>query len=226
MAHFLRKTISVSCLAVGIATISPAPAAAYQIDCAILLCLAGGWPSSTECSAARAEFIRRITPFPIEPPLQIWRCPLGISYYEEGPDQALPRLEPAVLTEEIRATGALSMSTMLQFVGDYSDENGVAPVDISGPEYDFVRSIRVYSVEFARQSENSERECERAERVRLGTYDAQGGFRWRASSVSKLPADYRGVAGWGKGCRPVHSRAVFVDWTDYKGNYGFEQVDY
>ena len=29
---------------------------------------------------ARAEFIRRITPWPIEPPLQIWRCPMSIEY--------------------------------------------------------------------------------------------------------------------------------------------------
>ena len=54
----------------------PAPARAYQIDCAILLCLAGGFPPSAPCAAARAEMIRRITPWPIEPPLQIWRCPM------------------------------------------------------------------------------------------------------------------------------------------------------
>ena len=34
----------------------------YPIDCAILLCLSGGWPASVPCSRARAEFIRRITP--------------------------------------------------------------------------------------------------------------------------------------------------------------------
>lgn len=54
-----------------------APAYAYPIDCAIFLCLAGGWPSSPDCNAARAEFIRRITPLPVEPPLQLWRCPMG-----------------------------------------------------------------------------------------------------------------------------------------------------
>lgn len=50
---------------------------AYPIDCAIFLCLAGGWPSDPDCNAARAEFVRRITPWPIEPPLQLWRCPMG-----------------------------------------------------------------------------------------------------------------------------------------------------
>ena len=52
-------------------------AEAYPIDCAILLCLPGGFPASGECSAARAEVIRRITPWPVEPPLQIWNCPMG-----------------------------------------------------------------------------------------------------------------------------------------------------
>jgi hypothetical protein len=54
-------------------------AVGYPIDCAILLCLAGGFPASAECSAAKAEVIRRITPWPIEPPLQLWQCPMGSS---------------------------------------------------------------------------------------------------------------------------------------------------
>lgn len=56
------------------------PATAYPVDCAILLCLSGGWPASAECSHARTVFIERITPWPIEPPLQIWRCPMSVSY--------------------------------------------------------------------------------------------------------------------------------------------------
>lgn len=60
-------------------TLPPNPADAYQVDCAILLCLSGGWPASAPCAHARAVFIRRITPWPIEPPLQIWRCPMGIA---------------------------------------------------------------------------------------------------------------------------------------------------
>ena len=75
----------------GAATVAAAPSAsAYPIDCAILLCLAGGFPASAECSAAKAEFIRRITPWPIEPPLQLWNCPMrssgGISVPGIGAD--------------------------------------------------------------------------------------------------------------------------------------------
>lgn len=82
----------------------PIQASAYPIDCAILLCMAGGFPASVECSRAKAEVIRRITPWPIEPPLQLWRCPMGISRH----DAALagitpPQLGADGLTPEVRA---------------------------------------------------------------------------------------------------------------------------
>lgn len=68
---------SLTAIGVALAVNMPmaTPAHAYQVDCAILLCLAGGWPASAPCAHARAVFIRRITPWPVEPPLQIWRCP-------------------------------------------------------------------------------------------------------------------------------------------------------
>lgn len=58
--------------------VTTAPVVAYPIDCAIFLCMAGGFPPSAECSAAKAEVIRRITPWPVEPPLQLWRCPMSV----------------------------------------------------------------------------------------------------------------------------------------------------
>ena len=70
-------------LGVGLSTATVTPAMAYPVDCAILLCLAGGWPASAECAHARAVFIRRITPWPIEPPLQIWNCPMRVSFRGE-----------------------------------------------------------------------------------------------------------------------------------------------
>lgn len=91
-------------LAAALALALPALSAAYPIDCAILLCMAGGFPASTECSMAKAEVIRRITPWPIEPPLQLWRCPMKVS----PKDAALagiipPQLGPDGLTPEVRA---------------------------------------------------------------------------------------------------------------------------
>lgn len=46
-------------------------ARAYDMDCAIMLCMAGGFPTSAVCSAAYAEMIRRITPWPVRPPFGI-----------------------------------------------------------------------------------------------------------------------------------------------------------
>lgn len=68
--------LAAACAIAG-ASASIAPAQAYPIDCAILLCMAGGFPASVECSRAKAEVIRRITPWPVESPLQLWRCPMG-----------------------------------------------------------------------------------------------------------------------------------------------------
>src|SRR6056297_3272089 len=76
----LLPSIAVALALAGVSLPMPARAQTYPIDCAILLCLSGGWPASVPCARARAEFIRRITPWPVEPPLQIWRCPMGASY--------------------------------------------------------------------------------------------------------------------------------------------------
>lgn len=74
--------------------LAPSAASAYPIDCAILLCLAGGFPASAECTAAKAEVIRRITPWPVEPPLQLWNCPMqapaGIAVPSLGSDGLTP----------------------------------------------------------------------------------------------------------------------------------------
>lgn len=91
-------------LAAGLALALPVPSTAYPVDCAILLCMAGGFPASAECSAAKAEVIRRITPWPVEPPLQLWRCPMGI----DGEAAAItgitpPQLGPNGLPPEVRA---------------------------------------------------------------------------------------------------------------------------
>lgn len=96
-------TFAAACALAG-ATTSITPAQAYPIDCAILLCMAGGFPASVECSRAKAEVIRRITPWPVEPPLQLWRCPMGVS----AEDAALagipaPQLGRDGLTPEVRA---------------------------------------------------------------------------------------------------------------------------
>ncbi len=230
-----------------------AQASAYEVDCAILLCLSGGWPASAECNHARAVFIQRITPWPIEPPLQIWRCPMGASL--QSPDTEAPLLrfwdilapDPPRRQQSVpenldalaptRALPAVYRSggTSLERLPDgfalmLAQASSGADIDISGPEFNFVRSIRVYNVTFASQRESGgelDRECNRYFSMRIGTYGTQGDFRWvRGSSPSQLPEAHVGLERYGEHCPGVFHRSVFVDWRDYEGNYGFEQVNY
>ena len=103
-------------------------------------------------------------------------------------------------------------------------------IDISGPEFNFVRSIRVYNVTYASQRESGgelDRECNRHFSMRIGTYGTQGGFYWsRGSSPSQLPEAHVGLERYGEHCPGIFHRSVFVDWRDFEGNYGFEQVNY
>lgn len=219
----------------------------YPIDCAILICLSGGWPASVPCARARAEFIRRITPWPIEPPLQIWRCPMGASYHPGGGQSSGPRIfevllkgraplpqsfpdasqqewnTPIPAVVRIGGTQArqLPEGFALRLIQDRAD------IDIRGPEFNFVRSIRVYDVRYVRQHESGrDGDCNRSETVVLGTYGTQGDFSWSRSSLTALPEAHTGLERYGQNCPSIYHRSVFVDWRDFEGNYGFEQVNY
>lgn len=225
-----------------------ASAQTYPIDCAILLCLSGGWPASVPCARARAEFIRRITPWPVEPPLQIWRCPMGASF--DGPARSRPTdriidalfhgagtpanfssavYDHAALGDERRDPGGPNANWGDLVRADYALHlaEDRADIDISGPEFNFVRSIRVYDVRHAWQRESGEDgDCNRSATVVLGSYGTQGDFSWSASSPAALPAAHVGLEGWGEHCPGIWHRSVFVEWRDYSGTYGFEQVNY
>ena len=58
----MRHHLAVSVMGLAALATTPEPAAAYPIDCAILLSMAGGFPSDPVRTAAYAEVIRRITP--------------------------------------------------------------------------------------------------------------------------------------------------------------------
>lgn len=194
----------VTVLLVSIA--SPQPAKAYPIDCAILLCLAGGWPNSSECASARAEFIRRITPWPVEPPLQIWRCPMASSSY------SVPRMPPQPVAGSIQAI-SLQIS-----------EGGGADIDISGAAFEFFRSIRVWDIRYySHQRRGRDDDCSEQSNMWLGTYGLQGEFNWQRTNPEFAP-------GWALPSRACSSsnwrRGVGVEWEDYEGNHGYEWVDY
>ena len=248
MRHLLKKLLPTVAIALAMTTTSlpmPARAQTYPIDCAILLCLSGGWPASVPCARARAEFIRRITPWPVEPPLQIWRCPMGASFEtapaansadrifeaffqsnSTGPRQSFTAhdtADPFMAAWRIPETPSdfVPADQALRLIQDRAD------IDISGPEFNFVRSIRVFDVRYARQHESGrDGDCNRSATVVLGTYGTQGDFAWQRSSITALPSAHIGLERWGQNCPGIYHRSVFVDWRDYEGNYGFEQVNY
>lgn len=244
LRHFTFATIVSTASLLGAA--SKASAQTYPIDCAILLCLSGGWPASEPCSRARAEFIRRITPWPVEPPLQIWRCPMGASFEPVDDPGRTPRVfdilfsnaspPPQSLAESDAENAGALLPAVLRSKGvdPLPQPDGFAlhliqnraDIDISGPEFNFVRSIRVYDVRYAQQVESRDSGCSRYEYIRLGSYGTQGDFSWSHSSVAALPEAHVGLERWGDHCPSIYHRSVFVDWRDYEGNYGFEQVNY
>lgn len=211
----LRAAVAVASTAVSVSL--PAPAAAYPVDCAILLCLAGGWPASAECAHARAVFIARITPWPVEPPLQIWNCPMRASIRRDK--APMERLFEIALRDEL--------VLLPQTPGDSPAElylaQDRADVDISDPAYDFVRSIHVFQIEY-RRHRNRDGDCNTWSTIREGTYGEQGDFAWARSTPARVPS--ASAFRPGTSCSDYWFRGVFVDWTDYEGTYGFEEVRY
>ena len=204
-------------LALGLSTATITPATAYPVDCAILLCLAGGWPASAECVHARAVFIRRITPWPIEPPLQIWNCPMRASF--RGEQRPLDRLFDIAFRAEMP-------SQDLSFLEDSAAPiivDAQADLDISDPAFDFVRSIRVIQTEY-RAYHDMDGHCHRPYGVTIGTYGEQGEFSWSRGDLADIP-DGSAFAP-GTSCNTYNFRSVSVEWQDYEGTYGFEEVRY
>lgn len=184
-----------------VGTPSKATSQTYPIDCAILLCLSGGWRTSAPCTKARVEFIRRVTPWPIEPPLQIWRCPMGASYQTEDnhgpspflhdillggagdPPQSFVDAMPAInlAADLVEKRNGNSKANSLQYTATLQPIRKRADIDISGAEFNFVRTIRVIDVRFAWQNEAGEDgRCERSARV---TQVSRTKSPWGRSSI-------------------------------------------
>ena len=87
------------------------------------------------------------------------------------PNHGGVELLPAIYQMHIyhRKTAALGLALLLA--------QQQADIDISGTEFDFVRSIRVFHVRYAQQRWSSlDDDCNRSLLVELGTYGRQGGF--------------------------------------------------
>jgi len=203
-------------LGLGLSTAMVTPAIAYPVDCAILLCLAGGWPASVECAHARAVFIRRITPWPIEPPLQIWNCPMRASF--PGEQRQMDRLFDIVL----RAGPSPSTFSLPDAATAPILVDAQADADISDSAFDFVRSIHVYEIDY--QQRRTSDDCISTAKIYRGSYGMQGEYSRRRSSVSAVPA--ASDLAVPTDCRTYRHRSVFVEWRDFEGNYGHEEVHY
>lgn len=210
MDSWQRPTIGAKAILVSMLALYPTTSLAYQIDCAILLCLSGGWPASVECSAAKAEFIRRVTPFPIEPPLQIWRCPMLTATQVN---------RPSVLQTNQNADERNVLLTRLVRTGTRSK------IDLSDPVFDFVRSLRVWHVQNYRHIEHgSEGECEETYAINLGAYSTQGVFSWSSDILPERLPHWMGLS---QVCTPSSGyRGVGVEWSDLSGVHGYELIKY
>lgn len=93
------STKLIGCIAAAggvlLGTLQPAPARAadYDIDCAVILCLAGGFP--TGCATAYSYMIRRITSFPPKPPFGF--CAMGSLSDVDFPDNDDPAAHEAMI---------------------------------------------------------------------------------------------------------------------------------
>ena len=134
--------------------------------------------------------------------------------------------QPAVVHTTDETANALPENFALHQAQATQDEYPGADINISDPVFDFVRSIRVFDISYARQSENRHGDCNRTLNMRLGTYGQQGDYSWQSTTPITLPPAHIGMEGYGRHCPEILHQSVFVEWQDQDGNYGFEQVNY
>ena len=101
--------------------------------------------------------------------------------------------------------------------------NAQADVDISDSAFDFVRSIRVFEITYQQQHSPHDG-CTTSSMVYEGSYGEQGDYTRRRSSISVVPAasDLKTP----ENCNNYSHRSVFVEWRDFEGSYGHEEVHY
>ena len=226
-----------SVLALGLS----APASAYPIDCAIFLCLAGGWPSNPDCNVAKAEFIRRITPLPVEPPLQLWRCPMGatagsnslspmqrLNAIKAASNNSSPELPSDVDAPPQIVEASFSSDSLWANLSPYAPTlpglpaPTLASVDFSSSDFDVVRSIRIWHVRhYSFEVRERDGPCEKRLQMDIGTYDQNLNFHWSDRAPGPIPQ-------WLplKDQCPSSYRGVGVEWSDTFGTHDYILVPY
>lgn len=220
----LKSLLTAGTFGAAVASFAPAPAVAYPIDCAILLCMAGGFPASAECTAAKAEVIRRITPIPVEPPLQLWNCPMGLSAdVAAAIGSAAVALGPDGLTPEVRGyRDAIEIYQINYRVTRHKDD-GTQIYDST-----LVGDYQEGNGEFFWKGSSFRRGPE-------WLAEAVGGYRAPVYEYYGKDFDRRRLVGYenaysrvtgGFGYRSTTLRAIAMRFQDYKGDYYTEVVHY
>lgn len=227
----------------------PQASNAYPIDCAILLCLSGGWAyPSPDCAVAQIEFMRRITPWPIEPPVQIWNCPLKAAYDEPQTVSPMQRLydinfpdghKQLPLSTAITVPASFDQivddaetDRLLRLIGDasgtygdLSSSNQTADVDISSATFDFLRSIKVYDIRY-RIKKTDNGYCYESGVANIGRYGLQGDFAWSEMDFDDAPnwaITNRNCPQKGKE-RAING--VGIEWTSFNGVHDYDFITY
>ncbi|MDO7655759.1 MAG: hypothetical protein MUQ64_08460, partial [Paracoccaceae bacterium] len=156
---------------------------------------------------------------------RLYQFAFGEAPRQSVPDAPISERGRSVRAVLVRNVGDAESSAVFRHLAQkISEENGTADIDISGSEFDFVRSIRVWNVmHYSHAKRGRNDECREHSSIQLGTYGAQGEFQWAPSGPSPVPD-------WvipSRSCEPgSYARAVGVEWTDYQGNHGYEVVNY
>ncbi|WP_237212762.1 hypothetical protein [Ruegeria lacuscaerulensis] len=97
-------------------------------------------------------------------------------------------------------------------------------VDLTSPDFDVVRSIRVWDVRhYSYRRRSREGDCERSLDLVVGSYDDHANFQWSERAPAPIPS-------WlslGNRCEPPsYFRGVGVEWTDTFGFSDYELIRY
>ena len=208
---YLQTVLATLTIVITFSVVQPQRANAYQIDCAILLCLAGGFPPSAPCVRARAEMIRRITPWPIEPPLQLWRCPMRAQFLGSKPGYVSQQIDIRFLA--IPQVETAAPRSAKPFINAYVEE-------IS----QYLSSIKVYHLRYSRHYSSRDDSCVQWGRLDVGFYATDGTFSWRRQPYNKTPVWVFDTQQ--PDCPSASFRGVGLEWQDYAGKVMREIVKY
>jgi hypothetical protein len=159
---------------------------------------------------------------------------MGASFSPSDERSFRTRLYDAALKYTPKPTASPAVLREVEGIADLIIKANQADIDISGREFNFVRSIRVFDVDwYQRVRSNSDgEECRTVRsRVRMGTYGAQGDFQWRRVGPSTPQTPDASWLGFRTSANAPCShagyfRGVGVEWRDHEGNHGYEVVRY